>query len=651
MDILISDSWLRKYLKTSATPKKLAEYLSLSGPSVDRLKKKGKDFIYHIEITTNRVDNANIYGIAREASAILPRFGAKVRLLPIKTKFSGQFAKKVRYLDAKVDPALCPRFAAVLIKNIKIKPSPLWVKESLLATGVRPINNVVDISNLIMHEIGQPVHTFDYDKILGAKMILRKSRKNEKITTLDNKKHLLAGNDIVIEDGEGRLIDLAGIMGGKKSAIDAKTKNVLLFVQTYNPVNIRKTSMGLAKRTEAAILFEKGLDTELVTLGIKRGIDLFVELADGKPEKKILDIYPKPYKAKRLSVKKEFIEKRLGIKIEKKEISKFLRPLGFETTWKGNTLKIDVPSFREKDVDIPEDIIEEIARIYGYHNFPSEIMKGSIPNPPGGTPFEFERKVKNNLKGFGGVEIYTLSLVQENFVGRNALKIKNPLGKKGAYLRTSLQPSLVSAAQDNSREVDPFFIFEMSNVYLPRKGDLPNEKVTLAGIFSKYSFREAKGIVEALFQELSIIPTFKPEDGKDFLPSKRLKINVNKSPIGEFGVLENNELIYFELDMVLSKENSRAVAPYVPIPKYPAQIEDITFVLPERTKVGEIISTINKTSSVVNKVSLDNIYKDAFTFRIWYQHPKKTLTDEEVEKIRNKILTEIKKRYGAVLKA
>ncbi|MGB6882005.1 MAG: phenylalanine--tRNA ligase beta subunit-related protein, partial [Microgenomates group bacterium] len=381
MDILISDNWLRDFVKTDATAKKIAECLSLSGPSVDKTEKKAKDTIYHIEVTTNRVDSASVYGIAREAAAILPRFNIKARFLPLRVKANQKFTKNVKYLDVKIDHKLCPRFTAILIKNVKTKPSPDYIKKRLMAVGERPINNIVDISNYIMHEIGQPVHTFDYDKIAGAKMILRASKKGEKITTLDGITHELPGGDIVIEDGDGRLIDLAGIMGGKNTAIDRNTKNVLLFVQTYNPVNIRKTYISLGQRTEAAALFEKDLDPELVSLAMRRGIDLFIKLTGGKPKKEVLDIYPKPYKAKALKTTLDFIKDRLGVDLSKQEISKILCSLDFEINWKGKELEVLIPSFRAKDISLPEDIIEEVARIYGYHNLPSTLMTGVIPDP------------------------------------------------------------------------------------------------------------------------------------------------------------------------------------------------------------------------------------------------------------------------------
>jgi phenylalanyl-tRNA synthetase beta chain len=266
-----------------------------------------------------------------------------------------------------------------------------------------------------MLALGQPVHTFDYDKIVGHSMTLRESKKGEKITTLDKKIFTLAGGDIVIEDGEGRLIDLAGVMGGNLSAVDENTKNVLLFVQTYDPVRIRKTSMGLAQRTNAATIFEKGTDPELVSAGILEGINLFQKYSGGDVENEILDIYPFPYKPKAVTTSIEFIESRLGISISKKFISEILNSLEFESVWSGNALKITPPSFRAQDIQIEEDVVEEIARLYGYYNLPSLLMNGVLPESSDLSKlFTFETNVKNILSGWGGVEVYTCLWFQKN---------------------------------------------------------------------------------------------------------------------------------------------------------------------------------------------------------------------------------------------
>lgn len=650
MDILIPDIWLRDYLKTKANYKDIAKYLSFCGPSVERIIGKGEEAVYSIEVTTNRVDSASVYGIAREAAAILPRFGLKAKLINVVSQAKQRFVKKVNYLTTDVGQNLCPRFSAILIKNVKIKDSPLWLQKRLSLAEARPINNVVDISNFIMLELGQPVHTFDYDKIKNHKMILRTSNKGEKITTLDAKTYTLPGGNIVIEDGEKRLIDLAGIMGGLNSAVDKNTKNVLLFVQTYNPVNIRRTSMSLSCRTEAAMLFEKDLDPELVSSAMKRGIELFVSLTEGKPEDEILDIYPTPYKVKKISTNIEFVESRLGIQLPKAEISKILLSLGFKASWKGKKLEIIIPSFRFKDINIPEDIIEEIARMYGYHNLPGRLMEGGIPNPPAYSSFEFEQKIKNILKGYGGVEVYTLSLVSKEKAGIGALKLINPLGKESEYLRISLLPSLVTAAKENSGEKEPFHLFEMANIYLPRENNLPEEKLMLGSIFSNTQYRQAKGIMESLLEELNIDADLTAKDSKHFLPSHRLLVKNRGLEIGQFGVLEENNLTYYEFDTESLKKAASEFLPYKPIPTFPPQIEDITLIFPAKTKIGEVINTMKSISQLINNSELTTIYKDSYTFRIWYQHPTKTLRDKEVEEIRNKILEVIKTKFGGTLK-
>lgn len=645
------DSWLREFLSTKASPGAIAKYLSLCGPSIERIEKWDKDYVYDIEITTNRVDEASVYGIAREASAILPRFGVSANLKTVKSESSEfNFVKNVNYLTPTVDTNLCQRFTAVLIKNVKITDSPYEIQQRLESAGVRVINNVIDISNYIMLEFGQPVHTFDYDKIKGAKMILRESKKGETVKTLDGKEFSLPGGDIVIEDGGGRLIDLAGIMGGNLSAVDTDTKNILLFVQTYNPVVIRKTSMNLAQRTIAATIFEKGTDTELVAPAILEAIKLFKDLTGGVPEKNIIDIYPHPYKTGSIDINLGFAEERLGVTLSKKDITNYLRSLEFECVWKGNKLTVNIPSFRAKDVTAPEDVLEEIARIYGYHNLPSKIMSGEIPIRPVSPEFAFELKLKNLITGWGGTEAYTLSLVPGKFTDEKALKLKNPLGSETEYLRTSLMPSLISAASANLGTIENFHLFEMANVYIPHANDLPEEKLMLAGVLSGYSFRAGKGIVEALVEKLHIKASFESQDSKGFSASKCAFIRCGVNSIGKIGIVENTDFIYYEFEVTELAKLSPKVTAYREISKYPAQIEDITFQLPEKTRVGNIVQLFKSTKNILD-AELTDIYGGSYTFRIWYHNPEKTMTDEEVEQIRNEIISSVKTKFGGTVKS
>lgn len=650
MDIKILDSWLKDYLDTKASPAKIAECLSLCGPSIERVKETGHDFIYSIEVTTNRVDTASVYGIAREASAILPRFKIPAKLKRIKSTNSDfKFVKKVNYLDAKVDPKLCPRFTAVLIRNVKIGESTQIIKKRLESADVRSINNVVDISNYIMLALGQPVHTFDYDKIQGSTMTLRESKKGEKITTLDNKTFTLAGGDIVIEDASKRLIDLAGVMGGNLSAVDTNTKNVLLFVQTYDPVRIRKTSMGLAQRTQAATIFEKGTDPELVSVGILEAISLFEKYTGGVAEKEILDIYPSMYKPKVVTTNMDFIENRLGVTVSKKEITEILNSLEFEAIWSGNSLNVTPPSFRAQDIQIGEDIVEEIARLYGYYNLPSILMNGVIPESSDISKlFTFETNVKNILSGWGGVEVYTLSLVPKEYIKGNSLKLKNPLGSDAEYLRVSLMPSLMHSAKENKGTFSKFHLFEVSNVYIPQKNDLPEERLMLAGIFEGYNFRNAKGIVEALLEKLNIKPNFELQEQDGFTAGRSVSVLVDNKSIGVLGYIENTEMIYYEFE-ILKLMASAQKAQYKEIPKFPAQIEDITFTLPDKTKIGDIINSVRLLDSHISEVEYVGNFKNKHTFHVKYQSTDKTLTDIEVEKIRTKILNEAKTKFGGTV--
>jgi phenylalanyl-tRNA synthetase beta chain len=642
MDLLIPNSWLKKHLDTKATPSEIAKYLSLCGPSIERTKRTDDgDYIYNVEVTTNRVDTASILGIAREASTILPRFGIKASLKESKLdKNKFKFVKKVKYLNTTVDSKLCPRFTAVLIKNVVVKESPKEIKDLLEKVGVRPINNIVDVSNYIMHELGQPVHTFDYDKIENGKMVLRESKKGELVKTLDGKEFKLDGGDIVIEGSKGNLIDLCGIMGGESSAIDNNTKNVLLFVQNYNQHKIRKTSMNLGQRTEAAVLFEKGLDSESVTPAILSAISMIEKLSDGKAENEILDIYPKPYKTKTVSVTKEEIDKIIGIEISEKDMANYLTNLGFGVKWNKSKLEVTVPSYRADDINIREDIAEEIARIYGYFNLPCVLMDGPLPKPKISDDFKFEANVKQLLKSLGATEIYNLSLTDKGQV-----KLKNPLGPDTAYLRDNLQDSLIKNVKDNPQEKGDLHIFEISNIYIPRKNDLPIEQLMLTGIIRHNNYRQNKGIIEALLNELNIEYTEQLEDGGNYLPNQRIVVKSEKTIIGEYGNLENGLFLYnFDMQKLLNAK--RVSRKYKEINKYPPQVEDITLELPEKTLVGDLISEIKKTNKLVTSATLTDIYENNYTFNIEYQSEDHTLTDKEVEEIRNKILSSLKSKFG-----
>ena len=610
MDIRILDSHLREYLDTKASPQEIARYVSLCGPTFDRTRKLEGDYLYEIEVTTNRVDAASVVGIAREAAAILPQFG-------IKAKFKRPGDKKIdepkgKNLPLKItaDLKLERRLTGVVFENFENFNTPKWMKSRLEASGVRSLNAVIDITNYVMITTGHPCHAFDYDKIKGSTISVRESKKGETITTLDGKKYKLLGGDIIFEDKDKRIIDLPGIMGLENSVVSKNTKRVLLFFDNNDPVRIRRTSMGLAIRTMAATMNEKNVDPELINISLSLGAKLFTTICKASIASKVYDFYPKPYKTKRVSTSNKFITKIMGVKIEKGKINSLLTALEFNPKWDGDKLSVSIPSFRAEDINIEEDIVEEVARIYGYHNLPSELMLGKLPEPVFNTPFEFEENLRQTLKALGGAEVLTYSLVSKGLEPGTALRLKNPLGIDTEYLRTSLKPSLLEAVKTNIGLKSPYHLFEIANIYLPKKADLPEERMMLAGILTNYDFRKAKGVVEELLSSLNIS-----------LPVKIEKVGSN---------------YYYEFEVEKLEKHVRPKT-FTPIPKYPPQIEDITVTIPEGKRVGEVVQFIKQTSNLIQSIELVDVYERNFTFRISYQHPEKTLSDKEVEKIRAKI--------------
>jgi phenylalanyl-tRNA synthetase beta chain len=673
MNIKILDSWLREYLETNATAKQIADYLSLCSQSVEKLTKIENDWLYEIEVTNNRPDCFSVYGIARELSVILPRFGIKTKFnlisnLQLPTTKNNHHLS----LDVKITKnSLCPRFTAIIFDQVAIKPSPKIVQERLEKSGIRAINNVVDISNYLMLELGQPMHTFDYDKIKKAKMILRESAGGEKITTLDGQIRPLPEGTIIIEDGEGRIIDLCGIMGGANSEVDEQTKRVLLFVQTYDPVKIRQTCQKLAFRTEAASRFEKGVDPEGVIIAMKKAISMFKENCEAEIASDLIDIYPHPPKEKTVKLDISLVNKIMGISIPQKEIVSILESLGFSIiNSKLSIINCRVPHWRYNDVSLPEDLVEEIARIYGYHKLPNNLPP-TLAQTNKSHIFNWEEKIKNALKFWGFTETINYSLISEQLLKTceisplDCLKIANPLSEEWVYLRTSLIPSLLSVVSHNQKS--KIKIFEIANIYLPKNHkELPEENPMLTVLVGEEDFTFLKGIVEALLEEIGInqyafdpYPLQKTFYGKIFHPQHRTEITLGENSLGLLGEIKKDillklgikqKIVIFDLDLQELAKHATEKKIYKPLPKYPPIIEDLSFVIPKKTYVGKILSLIKQTASLIQNVELIDAYQETKTFRITYQDPRKTLTDKEVTKIRKKIINNLKIKLGLKLK-
>ena len=357
MNIKITHNWLKEYLETDTNPEEIQKYLSLCGPSVERFEKRGNDYIYDIEVTSNRIDTASVYGIAREAAAILPRFNIKARLKP----FQLTEPKKINNplpLSINDSSHLCKRILAIVIDNVQVAPSPHYIRDRLHAANIRSLNNLVDITNYVMTEIGYPTHVFDYDRIHTQKFILRYAKQNEEIITLDKKKYHLNEEDIIIDDGTGRVIDLPGIMGTDNSVVTSKTKRVIFFMESNNPQAIRKSSLRYGIRTVAATINEKSPDPETAKLALLRGIDLFQKIAKGTVASNIIDLYPALQKIHTIDLSHEFINERIGVELRKDSIDQILKNLQFTIEYKTETIfSVTPPSYRALDITIPEDIV------------------------------------------------------------------------------------------------------------------------------------------------------------------------------------------------------------------------------------------------------------------------------------------------------
>ena len=627
MNILVPQSWLKDYIETNASVEEISQALSLHAFSVEKVDAVEGDLVYDIEITPNRGDALSVLGVARELRTILPYQGFDLKWK--KKDFSVKEVDLVKdTLDLEIkDPDLVPRFSAIVLDNVEVKESPEDVKERLRRVGIRPINNVVDITNYIMHDKGQPMHAFDYDKISGHKMIVRESKEGEVITTLDGVERELPAGVIVIEDGSGDLIDLCGIMGGQNSEVDSKTNKVLLFVQVYDPVRIRKASMNLGHRTDAALRFEKGIDFEGVIPSLWSAVDFLYENAGAEVSSELTDIVNKDFEQESVIIDYEKINQVAGVEISKSSVDEILEGLGFEIK-DGKAL---VPSWRFGDIKIPEDLAEEVIRIYGYHKLPNELPDGAIPLDKADESFYWERFAKDFLKDMGFYECYTYSATSKELAGENAIGLKNPLTVDFAYLRTSLLPQLKEVTFKNRGFKDKIKVLEIASIYKDVDGDLPEQPVMLGMVVRGMDYLRFKGIVEALLEEMGIGDV--GSDGFDF----EIKVLDSKT----YGV---------ELALEDLVKNAVKVPTYTPISSYNSIKEDITLKVGQGVLYPEIEELILSLDTKVALVAFKDLYENNLTLSLEYFDSEEQITRDDVEPIREKIIETLESKLDVSVK-
>jgi len=649
MNIKITHKWLLEFLDTKATPDEMQKMLSLCGPSIEHVEKIGEDdYSYDIEITSNRVDTASVVGIAREAATILTRFGIKSTFKPPILKSYGSVSSPLP-LDIVDDENTCKRILAVVMDNVTIAPSKKYIQDRLEASGIRSLNNVVDITNYVMTEIGHPTHVFDYDRIKTHKFIIRHAKNGEEITTLDGKKYSLCNKDVIIDDGTGTVIDLPGIMGTKNSVVTQDTKRIIFFIESNDPVAIRGSSMRYGIRTVAATINEKNPDPETAKQALLRGVELFQTLTGAKQAGNIIDIYKEKQKKQVVKTTFDYLDKRIGVNIPHEQILDILKNLEFELTVDRQNLTIEVPSFRSSDITIPDDIVEEVARIYGYHNLPNALSPSRYIKQPSAfeTLFVYQNKIKMFLKHLGLNEVLNYSMISSEMIENldlslaDHLHLSNVMSEEIKYLRTSLRPSLIKNIKTNEGKQDSLRLFEIAKIYMPTKDNLPEEKYKLA-IVTNTSFFDLKGIIEALFKELNIETySFSKSQDKTLHPGIQTNILLNKQICGVLGQLKTvyqnkfgiKSTVYLtELDFEMLIKCAKPISNYVPIHPYAVVKLDATIKIDRDNYFEKIKTKAFANTKYLNKIEVIDRYKDNITLRFYFSSPSENITEEVAKK-------------------
>jgi len=637
------------------------------------------EIVLDFEITSNRPDCLSVLGIAREAAVALQKPFRKP-VINVKEENDDR-AEKYASVEIK-DTDLCSRFAARIIKDVKIEPSPEWMRNRLKAAGIRPINNIVDITNYVMLELGQPMHAYDLDKIEGGKIIVRRAADGEILKTLDDQDRKLDSSMLVIADTV-KPLGVAGVMGGANSEITENTKTILLECANFDGISVRLTAKKLGMRTEASSRFEKGLDVENVITAINRASQLAEEMGAGKVCSGIIDCYPCKAEKRSIKFRPEKINEFLGTSISKEYMIKILRDLEFDVDEANMT--VTVPSFR-LDVEREDDLAEEIARFYGYNNIEATLLQGkSATLGKKSYKQKLEDLIKDTMVSCGMYEIYTYSFtspkvldalnIPEDSELRRTVVISNPLGEDYSIMRTTTIPSMLDVISRNyNRRVDSARLFEMSYVYIPEDipvTKLPYEKEILTlGMYGNADFYDIKGVVEELLDVLGIRRVnFQPDrDNPIFHPGRTASILVNGQKIGTIGQIHPDVAEKFEcpeetyigvLEVEALVKNADMEVEYKPLPKFPAVTRDIAMLVKDEVLVKEIEDVISSNAgNILEDMKLFDVYKGkqipegmkSVAYSITFRGQDRTLTDDEVNAKMQKILDALKDKLGAQLR-
>lgn len=636
--------------------------------------------VVDFEITPNRPDCLSMIGMAREAAAT---FGTELTYPDTKCEEeAGEKAKDYVSVEVK-KPELCRRYVARIVKDIKIEQSPWWLQKCLIFAGMRPINNIVDITNYVMLEYGQPLHAFDIRTVAGNRIVVDTAEEGELFTTLDNTERKLHRDVLMIRDAE-KAIGIAGIMGGLNSEIEEDTRTILVEGANFNADSIRASSKKLGLRTEASSRFEKGIDPNLTEQAVDRVCRLIEILGAGTVLRGAVDVYPEEYKAEPVKVRADRINAMLGIDLTAREMEEILESLEMKCLRLGNTITVTPPTVRQ-DLETEVDFVEEVARMYGYDKLPVTLPKGNeeaTKNPKQ----RLRDMMKEALLGLGMNEIQTYSFVSpkgldnirmdENAEGRKLIKLLNPLGEDTSVMRTTLIPNMLEVLGRNySRNTAAMRAFELGNTFINNHhldDPLPEEKDVLCAACygEKESFFTLKGILCEALGKLGISELrFCPEDQAGaFHPGRCAKIFAGEKALGVMGEIHPEVLDKYgigakalcaELDFDLISELANTEKMYHPLPKYPSIKRDIAMVVKEEVMVAELERVIREEGKkLLESAALFDVYRGkpipagskSLAFTLVYRAADHTLTDEEVGKVHDKVLEGLRNQCDAQLR-
>ncbi len=634
--------------------------------------------VVEFEITSNRPDCFSITGIARESAATLATGFRRpdIKVLENGGDITGEASVEI------LDPDLCPRYAARIVKDIKIAPSPRWLRDRLKAAGVRPINNIVDITNYVMLELGQPMHAFDLANLEGKSIIVRRARDGELMKTLDDQDRTLDSSMLVIADA-AKPVAVAGVMGGANSEVTGDTGTILFESACFDGISVRLTAKKLGMRTEASGRFEKGLDPENVISAVDRAVQLVEQLGAGTVCRGVIDCYPKKAALRTILFRPEKINALLGTSVTIKRMVEIFNSLEFTVNLSAMTVAI--PSFRP-DIIEEADLAEEVARFYGYNNIEAKLLEGKAATMGKKSwKQKVEDIIRQTMLACGLSETYTYSFASPkvfDLLGlpagselRRTVTVMNPLGEDFSIMRTTTLPEMLEVLSNNyNKRVEEARLFEVSCVYIPKSlpvTELPYEKPVLTmGMYGAADFYDLKGVVDELLYRLGIKDfAYEPvRDYPSFHPGRTAKLLIKGREAGVLGEIHPEVAQKFEaaernyaamLDIEPMVANASLKAQYKPLPKFPAVTRDIALLVKDEVLVKQIEDVIRQRSGrIFEDLKLFDVYKGkqvpegmkSIAYSITFRAEDKTLTDEEVGKTMRRILDGLKDNVGAQLR-